>query len=246
MKNNCKSNSKNQNQIEIRSWAEWFDLRAQYYDDPLSKIAYYLDGKLLPSELMELTLQDACNKLQITSECSLLDVGGGVGLFARKFQSKLKRIITTDISFSMAKDGSELTPGNNFIVTNAATLPFKSYSFERLLCYSVFHYFQDLPFVKKVLVEFIRVVKKGGLILIGDIPSQYHQTEGGGKQNNKKERPQKPHYPPLLKHNLKTLEFEAEFFYEFCNENKVGCKVLNQNIKGKPASACRCDILIEV
>lgn len=237
--------SNNQNPSEIKSWAEWFDRRSQYYDDPLAKIAYYMDGKLLPVELMDLTLRDTFNKLRITSECSLLDVGGGVGLFARAFRSKLKRIITTDISFAMAKDGSNLIPEDNFIVTSAATLPFKSCFFERLLCYSVFQYFQDLFFAKEVLSEFIRVVKKGGFILIGDIPSQVQQKKEMKKQDNKRYITQKPHYPPALKHDLKTLEFKTEFFLEFCNENDVGCKVLKQNIKGKPTSISRYDVLIE-
>lgn len=237
--------SNNKNPSEIKSWAEWFDRRAQHYDEPLAKIAYYMDGKLLPAELMERTLQDAFDKLQITSECSLLDVGGGVGLFARAFRSKLKRIITTDISFTMAKNGRDLINEDNFIVTNAAALPFKSCFFERLLCYSVFHYFHDLYFAKEVLSEFIRVVKRGGFILIGDIPLQVQQKNEIKKQDNKRDIIQKPHYPQALKHGLKTLEFKTEFFIEFCNENRVGCKVLKQNIKGKPASISRYDVLME-
>ncbi|MEK6715200.1 MAG: class I SAM-dependent methyltransferase [Candidatus Omnitrophota bacterium] len=232
----------NRNPSEIKSWAEWFDRRARYYSDPLAKIAYYVDGKLLPVELMGATLQDAFDKLRAASECRLLDVGGGVGLFASTFRSKFKRIITTDISFAMVKDGKRLSPNDNFIVTSAVDLPFKSCSFERLLCYSVFQYFQDLYFAKEVLSEFIRVVKKGGLILIGDIiPSQAQQKKEMKKQDNK----QNPYYPPVLKHDLKMLEFKNEFFLEFCNENGISFRVLKQNIKGKPASISRYDVLIE-
>lgn len=238
MNNNSPSN--------IESWAEWFDRRAQYYNDPLAKIAYYVDGKLLPFELMERTLKDAFNKLQITSNCNLLDVGGGVGLFARAFGPKLKRVITTDISFAMAKDGSNLIPDDSFIVTAAAFLPFKSYFFERLLCYSVFQYFQDLCYAQEVLAEFIRVVKKGGFILIGDIPLEAQQKNEIKKQDNKRDKIQKPHYPHILKHDLNMLEFKTEFFIKFCNENNVNCKVLKQNIEGKPSSINRYDVLIEV
>lgn len=224
----------------VRSWAEWFERRARYYQDPLAKIAYYVDGKLLPRKLMRSTLNDAWRKLRAGKRTSVLDVGGGVGLFARAFGPKLKKIVTTDISLTMARDGSRLNPGAGFFVCEASRLPFASFSFDRVLCYSVFHYFNSRPYAWKALDEFIRVTKPGGLVFIGDIPSTIKQD------SCKRMSGRRAHYPASLKHGLKYMLFTPGLFVKFCASRGLGCEVLKQEIKGKPMVSSRFDIIIKV
>ena len=229
---------------EITSWAEWFERRAQYYEDPLLKMAYYVDGRPIPMEVMQATIEDVWEKLHATSECSVLDIGGGVGLFTQAFEPRVRLMIGTDISFTMVQDAYRLNPDGMFLVCEAATLPFGSGSFDRILCYSVFHYFSDLSRARKALDESVRVVKNGGLILVGDVPhaqrlEQKHTCEAIV------ERPIH-YYPASLQHNLTQMSYELEFFVRFSTANGHRCECLMQDIKGKPSSSCRFDILIEV
>lgn len=229
---------------EIKSWAEWFERRAKYYDNALLKVAYYIDGQPISDTVIAAIISDVWEKLRAGNECSMLDIGAGVGLFTRVFTERLKYIVTTDISPAMAKDGRRMNPGADFLVCEANYLPFASSSFDRLLCYSVFHYFKDLAYAERALGEFLRVVKNEGLILIGDVPRHTVRNcplEGAPK----KEIRQKVHYPASLKHNLKQMNFEPEFFTKFCKNRGLNCNILAQNIDGKPTISSRFDVLIE-
>jgi len=196
---------------------------------------------------MKATMKDAWGKLRIKKNHSLLDVGGGVGLFADAYHSTARRIVTTDISFTMARDGRNLNPENSFIVCEAKALPFEVSAFDRLLCYSVFHYMRDLAYVEEVLLEFARVVKNRGLILIGDLPLNTTTTPGASKNGALTGRTKRTaHYPSILKHDLKYLSFTNGFFEDFCAKKRLKCRILRQKINGKPAAISRFDVLIEV
>jgi ubiquinone/menaquinone biosynthesis C-methylase UbiE len=232
---------------DIKTWAEWFERRAQYYDDPLLKMGYFVDGQTVSAEVMMATIDDVWKKLRSEKENTLLDVGGGVGLFAHELQSRFKSIVTTDISLGMASDGRKMHPDGIFFVCSAAALPFSSSSFDRLLCYSVFHYLQERSHVKKVLSEFSRVVKNGGMILIGDVPSKQMEAQMITDTHDYKTNKKKPsYYPPVLAHDLSQLRLEPDFFVEFCRDFGLSCRTLKQDIKGKVTSSSRFDILIEV
>jgi len=229
----------------VESWAEWFDLRARYYDNPLMKMAYYLDGQPVAQEVMFSVIDDVWKKLRAGGSDILLDVGGGVGLFAKAFHHKLKRVVVTDVSFSMSENGRTLNPDTPFSVCEASALPFASSSFSRVLCYSVFHYFGDLDHARRVLEELVRVAKKGGRILVGDIPFNVPPAEEKPASQREKTGT-KPHYPPCLKHNLKFLLYEPGFFVNFFNGCGIRCTVMQQDVKGKTTVSSRFDILAEV
>ena len=230
----------------IRSWAEWFERRAQHYDNPLMKMAYYVEGHPIPIEVMQATIEDVWGKLRATSQSSVLDVGGGVGLFSQVFRPWLRSLIGTDISFSMIRDAYRLNPEGTFLVCEAATLPFVSCRFDRLLCYSVFHYLSDLSHARKALNEFVRVVKNGGLILVGDVPFTQHMQSIEQKSSCALPIDKPVHYPASLWHTLKHMTYEERFFVEFCTAEGHRCEVLTQDIKGRASSSYRFDILIEV
>jgi len=232
---------------EIKSWTEWFERRAQYYDNPLMKMAYYIEGRPIPMEVIEATIEDVWKKLRATSECNLLDVGAGMGLFTKAFQSKLSSSIGTDISYNMVRDAYRLNPSGIFAVCEAASIPFKSECFDRLICYSTFHYFSNLAYAKDALIEFARIVKNRGLILVGDIPlNMKHRQQVKIKSTSESTAKQPIHYPVFLEHNLKYTTYDPEFFVEFSFANGYDCDVLKQNIKEKETSSYRFDVVIEV
>lgn len=230
---------------KIKSWAEWFDRRAQYYDNPLLKMAYYIDGKPVSDDVMRATIDDVRKKMRIRPADRLLDVGGGVGLFTNAFRSKRRRLFTTDISFNMVRDARAMNRDSVFLVCEASALPFEDSSFDKVLCYSVFHYLRDAAHVKKVLKEFARVVRDGGFILIGDIPTKVHEIKkivkppvSSGKSGYK--------HPPFLKHDLKRMVFEPKFFIDFFAREGLKCRIAGQKIKGKVTSSTRFDVMVNI
>jgi len=227
---------------DIKSWAEWFEKRAEYYDNPLLKMAYYIGGQPVPDDVMACTIDDVWKKLRAGASDELLDVGGGVGLFSQAYTPRIKRAVTTDISFSMIRGGLKINPAGEYIVCDAALLPFASSTFDRLLCYSVFHYLRDLDHAACVVREFVRVVKCGGAILIGDVPKKVLEQP---KAKRSTAQGKAVHFPSSLKHDLRQMSYEPEFFVSLCREMGAGCDILDQDIKGKITSNCRFDVYVK-
>lgn len=215
---------------KISSWAEWFDRCAKHYQDPRMKMAYYKDGATgepISMETLHAIHEDVWKKLRADSQCSLLDVGSGMGLFVQAFQNRLSWIVGTDISFHMMKDAASLNPQGKFLQCDVSALPFAAKTFDRLLCYSIFHYLPDDSQARKTIAEFRRVVKNDGMILIGDVLYPFE------KAPFKKNSPSSAWWPSSLKHRLQKKTFPPEFFKDYCQKNKLTYEILAQDIPGK-------------
>ena len=140
------------NKNNSQNWKEYFQRSAEYYSDPRFKMGYQIAGRPVPMEVIHTTINDVYDKMKLSSESILLDVGGGVGFFSKIFNQKIKSVVTTDISFNMMKSG-HFSEGS-CLVCESSFLPFRESSFNRLLCYSVFHYLENLDHVKKTILEF--------------------------------------------------------------------------------------------
>lgn len=153
----------------VKSWSEWFDENAKIIKDPRLKMAYQVNGKAVHCSVIKNTIKDVSDKLNLADGLTLLDIGGGIGLFSKFYKFNFKYVVTSDISFNMVKEESKQNPKSIFIRSNITHLPLKDESFDRLLCYSIFHYLKDLDHATKIIKEFLRVVSINGMILIGDI-----------------------------------------------------------------------------
>ena len=230
----------------VSSWAEWFDRCAKYYQDPRMKMAYYEDGKPVAMKVMRAIHEDVWKKMGATKNSTVLDVGGGIGLFSQPFQHRVKRIIGTDISPTMIRDAYKLNPKGTFLLCAASSLPFSNESFDRVLCYSVFHYLPNPSRATKVLNEFMRVVNEDGLVFIGDIlyPEGYLKRKdhsGISKQSNQRHT---MWWPSLLNHDLEKLTFPPSFFINYAKKNGCRCKILTQKITGKETTVSRYDVIL--
>jgi len=209
-------------------------------------MAYYEDGQTgqpVSQETMSAIYKDVWKKLCATSDSVVLDVGGGVGMFSQAFQNLVKKMIGTDISTAMIYDARRINPRGTFLVCDAAALPLGFNTFDRVLCYSVFHYLKDLPHARSVLNEFIRVVKKDGLLLIGDILNPDHSGQTT-KNNPPKDIAGSTWWPAALNHNLKKLSIHPDFFSDYCRTHHLQCTILPQIIPEKNTAASRYDVMI--
>ncbi len=234
--------SKKVHSAPIKTWSEWFERAARHYKDHRMKMSYYRDaqtGRPVPFTVMKRIYRDIWKKLKARKHHSLLEVGCGVGYFYRDYQKKVKRMTGTDISAKMVEDARRVNPRGKFFTCESHKLPFPGNSFDRLLCFSVFHYFSSLAYTRKVLNEFDRVTAPGAIILIGDLV-----LPGSDKKSATHNGAAKAWWPDFLSHRLKKLRFRPDFFKKYCRQKGFKCEILRQRIPGRFLPETRYDVRI--
>jgi ubiquinone/menaquinone biosynthesis C-methylase UbiE len=119
-------------------------------------------------------IEDIKNKLNFNSDDVVLDVGCGSGIVLSVIKKFVREVTGIDFSEQMILLAKENNRNINFYVYQSDNMPFEDNYFNKIICYSVFHYFQDIDYAYKTIDEFLRVCKPGGKILLGDIPSKIH------------------------------------------------------------------------
>jgi len=116
------------------------------------------------------------SKLNHISFNSLLDVGCGAGNLLSRISSKFDaKIAGVDISQDMLEIARDkLDEKADLRVSDAENLPFDDESFEVVTCTDSFHHY---PHPGNVLLEFKRVLKPEGSIIIADlsVPQTFRQ-----------------------------------------------------------------------
>ncbi|MBI4361415.1 methyltransferase domain-containing protein [Candidatus Micrarchaeota archaeon] len=114
--------------------------------------------------------------LGLNPKKTLLDVGCATGKMLSRLRARRKTGV--DYSEKYAKKARKKNPSAKIVVAEAAELPFKNASFDAVLCHSLMH-LMDPAYAARVVGELERVCKKGGRIVIGDVPDP--RTYPGGK-----------------------------------------------------------------
>ncbi len=99
----------------------------------------------------------------------IIDIGSGTGLVGSSFPGRNANFVCSDISYNMINKAKEnfLKKDKGFFkytVCDAETLPFKSGSFDVVVCNAAMHHF---PSVSSFAAEIKRVLSPGGYIVIG-------------------------------------------------------------------------------
>ncbi len=126
---------------------------------------------------------DVNKKLQLNESERLLDVGCGSGLLLSHLAQNCASIAGIDYAEAMVKKAKTLLPQGEFHCGEANQLPFATNSFDKLLSYSIFHYFPSEQYALDVINEMIRVVKPGGMILLGDLLDAEYEAQIKGSSD---------------------------------------------------------------
>ena len=120
---------------------------------------------------MEEVAAEISRRLDIQKEDKVLEVGCGAGALAQYLDCDYTGI---DYSPTLVRRHIELLH-NPVLVGEAANLPFKDKTFDKVICYGVFLYFDDKEYAQRAAEELLRVAKKS--VLIGELPIRSHRTD---------------------------------------------------------------------
>lgn len=123
-----------------------FDLLAPLYE------------KVIPPSATEAMLRE----LEPTSNCRLLDAGGGTGRVSGSLREHVGAVVLSDISMGMLREAAtkaDLRPTRAL----TETLPFADAYFDRVLMVDALHHVADQA---QTAQELFRVIKPGGRIVI--------------------------------------------------------------------------------
>jgi SAM-dependent methyltransferase len=101
--------------------------------------------------------------LGLTSRCRILDLGCGAGELAGLFREH--DYLGLDLSRRYIAYARERFGGMRFGVSDAAALPLRNDSCDRVLVFGVLHHMDD-PLAQRVVLEIARVLRPGGLFLL--------------------------------------------------------------------------------
>jgi len=100
----------------------------------------------------------------------IIDIGCGTGVFSISLAKKGCRVTGIDVSEKMLEKGrlnaEKFNEDIDFTAADASMLPFKDNTFDSAVSVTAFEFMND---INKSFSEILRVVKKGGRIVIGTI-----------------------------------------------------------------------------
>ena len=190
------------NNLEIKK-NEW-EQQAKTSEDLGRQVCRTVDS----SEFLKL-IDDIKKKLVIDRKLdSILDIGCGNALVLNHLSGSFQNIYGTDFSANMIDKARVTIPQGHFSQGEANSLKFKDNQFDRVLTYSIFHYFPSIEYGYNTIDEMIRVCKKGGVVLIGDLLDQSQESVIKGKSDLEYEKkiPHIQRYSEWLFFNLYELQ----------------------------------------
>jgi ubiquinone/menaquinone biosynthesis C-methylase UbiE len=157
---------------------DW-DRQAFSSEDPGAQVA-----RPGSADAIDRLVSDIAYKLDTSAASfSILDVGCGNGLVLSKLAKDRSKVAGVDYSRAMIDRARALVPNGSFSVGEAQSLPFSDGEFERVLCYSIFHYFPNDEYAVRAIAELVRVCAPGGVVLVGDLLDQSCEQDIKGKSN---------------------------------------------------------------
>ena len=204
------------------------------------------------------TARDVRQKLLLKPTDRVLEIGSGSGAFLAAVLHDAQPGLGFDFSVSQVKGCDKFGVDKNRIklgVAEASHLPVPSDSFDKVLCYSVVHYFPDDHYFHCAVREMLRVCRAGGIVLLGDVAGVMERTRkmivGAGVPAFLADAglwtllPLRHMYWALKKRRPREGRFfRRSHLRKYFHSLNCECEILEQEIPDRPASRCRFDIRI--
>lgn len=117
---------------------------------------------------VDIYILDQILKGRYEAGASILDAGCGSGRNLKWFYQNDFTITGIDVDAERIIQAKENYPeaSRNFSVGTLENLPYASRSFDHILCCAVLHFAQSEAHFNKMITEMVRVLKRGGSLLI--------------------------------------------------------------------------------
>ncbi len=208
------------------------------------------------ADVARATARDVREKLMLDPCDRILEVGSGSGAFLAAVLYDGQRGMGFDFCDEQVRGSDKFGVDKNRIklgVAEAARIPVPSESFDKVLCYSVVHYFPDDPYLRAAIQELLRVCRPGGIVLLGDVAGIMERC----RKAMVRARLPAPIVDAVLlmflplrhvyrsctkRHPREGRFFRRSFLTRILNRMPCEYEFLDQDISGRPASRCRFDI----
>ena len=118
--------------------------------------------------------------LNIQNDEIVLEVGCGFGRSLMYLSSLAHSVIAVDISYEMIKEAKDITKkakNIDFLISESENMDIELESVDKIICFAAF----DAMYQKEALLEFNRVCKKGGKLLITGKNDDYLEDDTEAK-----------------------------------------------------------------
>ncbi len=151
----------------VAEWIEYWD-RKGGISDPIEMNGYCVGHRAISADVhRRVVVEPYLARLELQSHHHVLDIGCGSGLMLEALVGRVERCVGVEPSRTMAARYK----GRAEVYGCAAhELPFADESFDRILMASVAHYFPSTSYFEAVVVRALRLLRRGGIFLIGDVP----------------------------------------------------------------------------
>lgn len=207
-------------------------------------------------EVAKATALDVRHKLNLQPDDLLVEIGAGSGAFLACVLHEGQMGVGFDYCDQQINAGRRFGVDASRIklgVAEAAQIPLLANSFDKVLCYSVMHYFPDDRYLRAALFEMLRICRVGGTILLGDVAGVMERTRKTLLRAKCSPFLADTVLLPLLplrsafrKLARKTPRegryFRRSFLHQLLKPLACRYEILDQDIPGRPASRSRFDI----
>lgn len=152
----------------LKKWATHYDSKDAHERNRTKLADWLIKGIPMDEEWhREFVVMPALEKMELRPEHEVLEIGCGSGLFLTEIDKVVKRCVGADFSETIMK--SFEIKGEK-VKCAAHDLPFDDNSFDRILMYGVVVCFPSFDYFKRVVDRCIKMLRKNGIFLIGDVP----------------------------------------------------------------------------
>jgi len=130
------------------------------------------DGIVWPTEKVAVMMRTIQDGLDLNRSHSLADLGCGGGWILAKLSPQVRTAVGLDFSWNMLQNAFGFIPRERLVQGAIGSLPFRSETFDRALCYFVLINMLDDDDVEQSILDMLRIVKKGGRLLVGQLPDK--------------------------------------------------------------------------
>ena len=140
-------------------------------------------------------IKNLFKKIKINKNNEILEYGCGAGAFLSYWYGKNYKLNGIDYSKTLISKGKKYFPKINFVVGEIASIGKFKTKFDIIFSHSVFQYFENQLYAKKLILKMLTKLKTKGCICILDVPDKDKERE----------------YIKKLKKEIGIIEYERKY-----------------------------------